>query len=198
MENLDDFHCESAVNEFYNNKKISTPIVYIEHWLLKHTDLRQRVLANNPLAGKPSIRIGETVIPGFRNENVEHFFLLYRNIIDLPKYHKLASVAEQAVVEYDNVVSSANREDVIEEIKNWLTKYEQLGTKELLSFYVEDTEDIESSFAKCKNLNIHINKDDFKPISRFNKIFNLEYFENALMPDRMNLFISTPSNQPIA
>lgn len=187
MENLDNFYCEQAVDEFYNNKSNPTPIAYIEDWLLKYADLRIRVRTNYPLAGKPTIRVGETDIPAFRDENIERFFLLYRYIIDFPKYYKLITVAEQAVVEYNNIINSAKKEEVIEAIKNWLLKYEHLGTKELLYFHFEDTEDLESSFFNSKNINIYINEGDFEPISSFNKVFQLEFFENKLLPERLKL-----------
>ena len=174
IENFDDFHCEMAVEEFYDSKKNPTPIPYIESWLLKYAELRKRVSDNNPLAGKPSIRIDNIYIESCE-ENVDHFFRLYRNLIDLPKYYNYVPSAKQAIAEYTTIINSnPNKEAAINDIQAWLLKYETLGM-ELLHFYIEGATDDDTPFDKYKTLNIYVKEDEFNPIMEFNEIFDLKY-----------------------
>jgi hypothetical protein len=191
MNNPYDNDCIKALEELNNNKEKLTSISFVKNWLLKYELLRKNILINYPLAGKPVISIGGINIPAIQFENIEQFFLVYRNLIDLPKYHQYEMVASQALIEYQSIINSGSDEvERITKIKNWLLQYENLGTRNLYSSVNAKT------FVKYKTkFSIILDKTEFKSILAFNKIFELQYFENALLPERMNLFISTPTHQ---
>lgn len=172
----------SEIISFFNYQSTFT-ISKIEWWLLKYSNyykeashilISQNLLKNNEesIARLPYV-IEET--------DLEKFIDLYEALDTICEFHRNEEYFEQELIKFHKVKSSYF------EKKNWIAKNEYLGIEKYVSFlidyldYSEKPEHLNIFIYSLKELEVYIDRSNFKNTIEFVEIFNNLYWKKDIL-----------------
>src|SRR5690554_6619279 len=178
------------IADFINLSKTSLySIKKIEWWLLKYSDTYKEIIAFNK-SKYVTIRLDDGTISKLPplNESTEHrvFLDLYRRLDDISKFHRYEDYFEQQMNEYCKIKNSHY------ELKKWVAKNEDLGASNFVLFlvdyldYSEHPEHLNVYLPYSKELDLYIERKDFKNMIEFLEIFDELYWVQEILPERKN------------
>jgi len=167
-----------------------TSISKIEWWLLKYSEFyketyefvySQHLFATDdgsvirlPPIGKPT--------------DEKKFLELFKALDTICELHRNEQYFEQELTEYQKIKNSQS------ELKNWVAKNEHLGADKYVCFLIDyldyDENDQEEHLniyvSSLKELEIYIDRKDFKNTIDFLEIFNELYWVQENLPENLN------------
>jgi len=166
---------------FFKNKKVFS-INKIEYWLLKYSDFyitTYEFVYNQHLFKSDD---GSTVrLPNLKETTDQEFFLnLYKALDTISQFHRNESYFEQELIKYEKIKNSQS------DLKNWLTKNEDLGTVKYVSFLTDyldyDKNDEEEHLIiyiyGLEDFEIYVERQNFKNTIDFLEKFNELYWHD--------------------
>lgn len=174
---------------FFDLKSLFS-IQEIEWWLLKYSDLYKE--CKDTYDAKHSDPIfrnddGSVIrLPSMGNPSyIEKVLDLYEALDTLTEYHKDEQYFEQELVEYQKIKSSKPN------LKKWVAKNESLGADKYICFLIEyldydkdgQEEHLKVSVYTSKEIEIYINRQDFKNTIDFLEIFNELFWRQEIYPE---------------
>ncbi len=179
---------ESNINEvflFFNCQKVF-PMDKIEWWLLKYSDFYEKTFDFVYSQRLFKMDDGSTVrLPSFgKSTDQEKFLDLYKALDTISEFHRNEKYFEQELTEYHKIKNSQS------DLKNWITKNENLGAEKYICFlidYLDYDENNKEEHLKVfvhssKELDIFIDRQDFKNTIGFLEIFNELYWVQEILP----------------
>jgi hypothetical protein len=173
-------------------KDLSASNIYqipqIEWWLLKYSDFYKKTydfVYNQHLFKMDD---GTTVrLPPFGEPTEQERFLdLYKALDTISEFHRNEKYFKQELTEYQK------NKDSQSDLKNWIAKNEDLGAEKYVCFlvdyldYSENAEHLNIYVHSSKELEIYIDRQDFKNTIEFIEIFNKLYWIQEILPENMN------------
>ncbi|MEP2280966.1 hypothetical protein [Maribacter sp.] len=171
----------SPVTDFFNLKKNGPlSISKVEWWLLKYLDLYKKTYDFVHSQHLFKLDDGSTVrLPSLgRTTKQEEFLDLYEALDTICEFHRKEQYFEQEINEYQKIKDSQS------DLKNWITKNEYLGAEKYVCFlvdyldYSENAEHLNIYVHSSKELDIYIDRQDFRNTIEFLEIFNELYWTN--------------------
>ena len=156
----------------------------IEWWLLKHSDLYKKNYSQHLF----KIDDGSTIqLPSFGKPiSKEKFLDLYKELNIIYDLHRNEKYFEQELTEYHKIKSSQS------DLKKWIAKNECLGAEKYGCFLVDyldykenDDEHLKIYVHSSKEIEIYIDRQDFKNTIDFLEIFNELYWVQEILPESM-------------
>lgn len=162
-------------------------IAKVEWWLLKYSDFYKKTSDFVYSQHLFKLEDGSTVrLPPLGEPTDQEKFLdLYKALDTICELHRNEKYFEQELVEYQKIKDSQS------ELKNWITKNEDLGTEKYVCFlvdyldYSENAEHLNIYVHSSKDLEIYIDQQDFKNTIEFLEIFNELYWEKEILPESL-------------
>ena len=172
---------------FFNQDKVYS-ITKIEWWLLKHSDLHKKTSDFVYSQHLFKMEDGSTVrLPLFGEPTDEDKFLdLYKALETICEFHRNEKYFEQELTEYQKIKDSQT------DLKNWIAKNEDLGAEKYVCFlvdyldYSENAEHLSVYVHSSKDLEIYIDRQDFRNTIKFLEIFNELYWVQEILPKNLN------------
>ncbi|NQY30109.1 MAG: hypothetical protein HRT69_11635 [Flavobacteriaceae bacterium] len=162
----------------------------IEWWLLKHSCLHKKVLSF--IESKKEIfelEDGSSVrLPPLKESisNSEKKFLdLYNALDTISEFHRNEKYFQQEMLEYHKIEHSQS------DLKKWVSKNEPFGVEKYACFlidyldYSENAEHLSIYVHNSKELDIYIDRQDFKHTVEFLEIFNELYWVKEILPESL-------------
>ena len=184
MEQINTILKESRV--FFNEKII--PITQDEWWLLKYSDFYKKT--SDFVYSQHLFKMDDGSIvrlPPFGEPTDQDKFLdLYNALDTICEFHRNEKYFEQELTEYQKIKDSQS------ELKNWIAKNEDLGAEKYVCFlvdyldYSENTEHLNVYVHSSKNLEIYIDRQDFRNTIEFLEIFNELYWVQEILAENIN------------
>ena len=184
MEQINTILKESRV--FFNEKII--PITQVEWWLLKYSDFYKKT--SDFVYSQHLFKMDDGSIvrlPPFGEPTDQDKFLdLYNALDTICEFHRNEKYFEQELTEYQKIKDSQS------ELKNWIAKNEDLGAEKYVCFlvdyldYSENAEHLNIYAHTSKELEIYIDRQDFRNTIKFLEIFNELYWVQEILPENMN------------
>ncbi|GGZ65670.1 hypothetical protein [Mesonia mobilis] len=173
-------------NSFFlnaNNKIFN--IQEIKWWLLKYTDIYNQIitLKKNKYV-TVSLNDGKILKLPPLNESTEYieFLDLYKRLENISELHKYENYFEEQINEYCNIKKSNY------ELKKWVAKSEDLGTNNFVLFLIDyldysaNPKHLNVYLPYSKELDLYIDRKDFKNTIEFLEIFNELYWIQEILP----------------
>lgn len=172
-------------------RKLSTSNIYqipqIELWLLKYSDFYKK---NSDFVYSQHLfkmDDGSFVrLPPFGEPSDEDKFLdFYKALDTICEFHRNEKYFEQELTEFQKIKDSQS------DLKNWIAKNKDLGAEKYVCFlvdyldYSENAEHLSVYIHSSKNLEIYIDRQDFKNTIEFLEIFNELYWEKEILPESL-------------
>ena len=183
MEQINTILKESRV--FFNEKII--PITQVEWWLLKYSDFYKKT--SDFVYSQHLFKMDDGSIvrlPPFGEPTDQDKFLdLYNALDTICEFHRNEKYFEQELTEYQKIKDSQS------ELKNWIAKNEDLGAEKYVCFlvdyldYSENAEHLNIYAHTSKELEIYIDRQDFRNTIKFLEIFNELYWEKEILPESL-------------
>ena len=183
MEQINTILKESRV--FFNEKII--PITQVEWWLLKYSDFYKKT--SDFVYSQHLFKMDDGSIvrlPPFGEPTDQDKFLdLYNALDTICEFHRNEKYFEQELTEYQKIKDSQS------DLKNWITKNEDLGAEKYVCFlvdyldYSENAEHLNIYAHTSKELEIYIDRQDFRNTIKFLEIFNELYWEKEILPESL-------------
>ena len=183
MEQINTILKESRV--FFNEKII--PISQVEWWLLKYSDFYKKT--SDFVYSQHLFKMDDGSIvrlPPFGEPTDQDKFLdLYNALDTICEFHRNEKYFEQELTEYQKIKDSQS------ELKNWIAKNEDLGAEKYVCFlvdyldYSENAEHLNIYAHTSKELEIYIDRQDFRNTIKFLEIFNELYWEKEILPESL-------------
>ena len=184
MEQINTILKESRV--FFNEKII--PITQVEWWLLKYSDFYKKT--SDFVYSQHLFKMDDGSIvrlPPFGEPTDQDKFLdLYNALDTICEFHRNEKYFEQELTEYQKIKDSQS------ELKNWIAKNEDLGAEKYVCFlvdyldYSENAEHLNIYIHSSKELEIYVDRQDFRNTVEFLEIFNELYWVQEILPENMN------------
>lgn len=179
----------SAVSSFFNEQKIFS-INKIEWWLLKYSEFYKKTYDFVYSQHLFTTDDGSVIrLPSFgKPTDQEKFLDLYKALDTISEFHRNEKYFEQELIEYQKIKSSQT------DLKKWVTKNENLGADKYVCFLIDyldyDKNDEEVHLKifllESKELEIYIDRQDFKNTIEFLEIFNELYWVQEILPENLN------------
>jgi len=183
LEQINTILKESRV--FFNEKII--PITQVEWWLLKYSDFYKKT--SDFVYSQHLFKMDDGSIvrlPPFGEPTDQDKFLdLYNALDTICEFHRNEKYFEQELTEYQKIKDSQS------ELKNWIAKNEDLGAEKYVCFlvdyldYSENVEHLNIYAHTSKELEIYIDRQDFRNTIKFLEIFNELYWEKEILPESL-------------
>ena len=169
------------------NQKVN-PISKVEWWLLKYTDLYKKTSEFVYSQHLFKMDDGSIVrLPPFGKPSDKDKFLdLYKALDTICEFHRNEKYFEQELKEYQKIKDSQS------DLKKWVVKNEDLGAEKYVCFlvdyldYSENAEHLNIYVHSSKELEIYIDRQDFRNTIEFLEIFNELYWVQEILPKNMN------------
>ncbi len=162
--------CIDAIKELERFGDGIVPIAYIEEWLKSNAELKSK----SSLKGPPG------PITFFESQEdydvtyavINRFYHLFNKLNEFIEYRVFEPIAKEALKELKYL---AQGEDAL---KEWLEKYKQLGSYDLILFNLHHLGEFETSsyYLRVYGLDRDIERTPFENIIEFSKQFNERYF----------------------
>jgi len=107
-----------------------------------------------------------------------HLTILYPILQELINYYSLSVICENAISEMRNYIINSSDNQIID----WVSRYNELGSKKLISFrvlYLDWNEPIEKSYLKIRD-DLFIERAPFESIIMFYDLFQILYWNNSI------------------
>lgn len=177
-----------SILTFFADQPLS--IAKVEWWLLKYSDFYKRTydfvhnqhlfttddgsIIRLPPFGKPTDR--------------EKFLDLYESLDKISELYRTEKYFEREMVVYQKIKNSQS------DLKHWVAKNEELGANKYVCFLIDyldyDKNDEEVNLKifilESKELEIYIDRQDFKNTIDFLEIFNELYWVQEILPENLN------------
>ena len=184
MEQINTILKESRV--FFNEKII--PISQVEWWLLKYSDFYKKT--SDFVYSQHLFKMDDGSIvrlPPFGEPTDQDKFLdLYKALDTICEFHRNEKYFEQELTEYQKIKDSQS------DLKSWIAKSEDLGAEKYVCFlvdyldYSENAEHLNIYIHSSKELEIYVDRQDFRNTVEFLEIFNELYWVQEILPENMN------------
>jgi len=162
----------------------------IEWWLLKYSENYKEtynlIYSQNlfELADGSIVRLPPCVKP---TTSQEKFVELYEVLSTIADLHRNEEYFKEEIIIYHSVKDSQS------ELKKWITKNETFGADKYVCFFIDyldydEDERVEhlKIFVQCiKELDIFIERRNFKHTIEFLEIFNELYWVQEILPERL-------------
>lgn len=170
--------------DYFKNKEVLS-MDKIEWWLLKYSELYGSTSKEFYNRFKKTLADGTEVrLPPICITFDEEYFLdLYRSLESISNRHRKEDYFEKEIASY------RKRKDSIAEIRKWLEKNENIGSKEFVDFtsmYLDYSDHPHHLFIYIRmlpKLEIMVNRNDFKNTIHFLDIFNKLFWDDKLLPE---------------
>ncbi|UWX54891.1 hypothetical protein NYZ99_19485 [Maribacter litopenaei] len=152
----------------------------IQWWLLKYTEKNKSIYnlerSRNSDGQK---QLSDIILPLFWRSGKDRIFLdLYVTLDKISKFHRNERYFEQEVLDYHKIANSDS------DLKNWISKNKSFGADVYVCFLTdyldydenENEEHLKVFVPSLKDLEIFINRADFKYTIDFLEIFNYNYW----------------------
>jgi len=183
LEQINTILKESRV--FFNEKII--PITQVEWWLLKYSDFYKKT--SDFVYSQHLFKMDDGSIvrlPPFGEPTDQDKFLdLYKALDTICEFHRNEKYFEQELTEYQKIKDSQS------DLKSWIAKSEDLGAEKYVCFlvdyldYSENAEHLSVYVHSSKDLEIYIDRQDFRNTIEFLEIFNELYWEKEILPESL-------------
>jgi len=170
---------------FFNEKII--PISQVEWWLLKYSDFYKKT--SDFVYSQHLFKMDDGSIvrlPPFGEPTDQDKFLdLYKALDTICEFHRNEKYFEQELTEYQKIKDSQS------DLKSWIAKSEDLGAEKYVCFlvdyldYSENAEHLSVYVHSSKDLEIYIDRQDFRNTIEFLEIFNELYWEKEILPESL-------------
>ncbi len=185
----------NGLNELLGKKVL--PISKIESWLLKYSDLYKKTYDFVHSQYLFELDDGSIVrLPPLGNPTDQEIFLdLYEALDTISEFHRNEKYFEQEMVEYHKIKYSQL------DLKNWVAKNEDLGANKYICFlvdYLDYSEDVKHLIVfvqSLEELDIYIDRQDFKQTIEFLEIFNDLFWVKKIYPESIQLLITEGINK---
>lgn len=174
-----------ASRVFLNEKII--PISQVEWWLLKYSDVYKKT--SDFVYSQHLFKMDDGSIvrlPPFGEPTDQDKFLdLYKALDTICEFHRNEKYFEKELTEYQKIKDSQS------DLKNWIAKNEDLGAEKYVCFlvdyldYSEKAEHLNIYVHTSKELEIYIDRQDFRNTIEFLEIFNELYWEKGILPESL-------------
>jgi len=166
----------------------SLSITKVEWWLLKYSDFYKKTSDFVYSQHLFKMDDGSTVrLPPLGEPTDQEKFLdLYKALDTICGFHRNEKYFEQELTEYKKIKDSQSG------LKNWIAKNENLGAEKYVCFlvdyldYSENTEHLNVYVHSSKNLEIYIDRQDFRNTIEFLEIFNELYWVQEILAENIN------------
>lgn len=154
------------------------PIAKVEWWLLKHSDYYKKISEIVFSKHLYTLCDGSSIrLPTFEEPNdPEKFLDVYKALDTVCELHRNEKYFEQELIEYNKIKDSQF------DVKNWVSKNEVLGAEKYVCFlvdyldYTENAKHLNIYIHSSKELEIYIDREDFRNTIGFLEIFNELYW----------------------
>ena len=177
---------------FLDLKELSASNIYqipqIEWWLLKYSELYKKT--SDFVYSQHLLKMDDGSIvrlPPFGEPTDENKFLdLYKALDTICEFHRNEKYFEEELTEYKKIKDSQS------ELKNWIAKNEDLGAEKYVCFlvdyldYSENAEHLNIYINSSKELEIYVDRQDFRNTVEFLEIYNELYWVKKILPENMN------------
>lgn len=170
---------------FLNEKII--PISQVEWWLLKYSDFYNET--SDFVYSQHLFKMDDGSIvrlPPFGEPTDQDKFLdLFKALDTICEFHRNEKYFEQELTEYQKIKDSQS------DLKSWIAKNEDLGAEKYVCFlvdyldYSENAEHLSVYVHTSKDLEIYIDRQDFRNTIEFLEIFNELYWEKEILPESL-------------
>ena len=174
--------------DFQENGVLTMPI--IEWWLLKYSDFYKTTYDFVYSQHLFTTDDGSVIrLPPFGKPTDEEKFLdLYKALDTISEFHRNEKYFAQEMVDYHKIKNSHS------ELKNWVAKNEGLGADKYVCFLINyldyDENDQEEHLSvyvhSAEEIDIYIDRQDFKNTIDFLEIFNELYWVQEILPENLN------------
>ncbi len=164
-------------------------IVRIEWWLMKYSEVYKNEYKCFYSQYLIELEDGATVrLPPFgKKTDTEKFLDLYQALDNISQFHRNEKYFEQEVITYLKIKESKT------ELKAWALKNEELGANKYVCFlldYLDYDEDenvnhLSVFVPSLKDLDIFVDRQDFKFTIEFLEIFNEIYWVQEILPESL-------------
>lgn len=175
-------------------RKLSPSNIYqipqIEWWLLKYSEIYNKTYDFVYSQHLFTTDDGSVIrLPPFGEPTDQEKFLdLYKALDTICEFHRNEKYFEQELTEYQKIKDSQS------DIKNWIAKNEKLGADKYVCFLIDyldydennQEEHLNIYVSSLKELEIYINRKNFKNTIDFVEIFNELYWVQEILPENMN------------
>jgi hypothetical protein len=177
----------STISSFFNEQKIFS-INKIEWWLLKYSDFYKKTYEFVYSQHLFTTDDGSVIrLPPIEKPTYQEKFLdLYKALDTVSKFHRNEKYFEQELIEYQKIKASHS------DLKNWIVKNENLGADKYVCFlvdyldYSENAEHLNIYIHNSKELEIYIDRQDFRNTIEFLEIFNELYWVQEILSENLN------------
>ena len=160
----------------------------VEWWLLKYSDLHKKTSDFVYSEHLFKMEDGSTVrIPPFGEPTDQEKFLdLYKALDIICEFHRNEKYFKQELTDYQKIKDSQS------DLKKWIAKNECLGAEKYVCFlvdyldYSENAEHLNIYIHSSKELEIYVDRQDFRNTVEFLEIFNELYWVQEILPENMN------------
>lgn len=162
----------------------------VEWWLLKYSKLYKKTydfVHNQHLFTTDD---GSVIrLPSFGEPTEEEIFLeLFKALDKVSKFHRSEKYFEQEIINYHKIKHSEV------DLRNWVSKNEDIGAENYVCFLIDyldyDENDEEEHLYifvhNSKELEIYIDRQDFKNTINFLEIFNELYWVQEILPESLD------------
>ncbi|GAA4244942.1 MULTISPECIES: hypothetical protein [Winogradskyella] len=182
------------MNYIYDLQKLSKNDIYsiskIEWWLLKYSGFYKKIYEFVYSQHLFTSEDGSVIrLPPIGNPTDDEKFLeLYKALETISEFYKNEKYLEQEMVGYQKIKNSKS------DLKKWVAKNENLGAEKYVCFLIDyldyDENDQEEHLiifvSNLKELNIYVDRQDFKNTIEFLEIFNELYWVQEILPENLN------------
>lgn len=160
----------------------------LEWWLLKYSDLYKKTFDFVYSQHLFTTDNGSVIrLPPFGEPTDQEKFLdLYQALDKICEFHRNEKYFKQELTEYEKIKDSQS------DLKSWVAKNEVLGADKYVCFlvdyldYSENAEYLSVYFHSSKDLEIYIDRQDFKNTIEFLEIFNELYWVQEILSEKIN------------
>lgn len=182
---------DSLISELFELKKNGTlSISIIEWWLLKYSEFYKKTYDFVYSQHLFTTDDGSVIrLPPFgKPTDKEKFLDLYIALDTISEFHRNEKYFQQELTEYQKIKNSHS------DLKKWVAKNENLGADKYVCFLIDyldyDENDQEEHLnvyvSSLKELEIYIDRKDFKNTIDFLEIFNELYWVQEILPENLN------------
>ena len=184
------------------NKNKIFSINRIEWWLLKYSNFYRQVLdfiesekEIFELGHRSNVRLPP--LKEATSNSEKKFLILYEALDTVSEFHRYEKYFQQEILKYHKIKYSKS------DLKNWVAKNETLGTEKYVCFlidyldYSENPVHLNIYLNTLNELNIYIDRQEFKNTIDFLEIFNELYWVQEILPEsieRIRIEMKTTAN----
>ncbi|MBX2959379.1 MAG: hypothetical protein KF732_05415 [Flavobacteriales bacterium] len=152
----------------------------IEWWLLKYADFYKETCQNLlELEDAPIVRLPQFIET---TEN-DKFLNLYKALETISDFHRNEDYFELQMIDYQKIKHSKT------DLRNWVAKNEKLVADKYVCFLIDyldysaNAEHLNVFVHTLKEIDVYIDRQDFKNTIEFLEIFNELYWVQEILPE---------------